>query len=162
MHPDTQTDCQHLSDPASQPELEVIAYDYYDGATSGTLTCNRCGVSYRLQMLDWDDWQRVRIFSLAPLDRSHYERFRDLRLEHRTDWSEVSDELGRILEASGPIRWVIALDSFGDRLIASRRVAQDELTRLDWTAYHDTPPAHDWFSFVGLHKRTVSAGEAPL
>jgi hypothetical protein len=51
----------------------VIATGYFDGETEGFLRCGVCGQSYRFQLLDWDEHQDRRIFTLVRISQSLYD-----------------------------------------------------------------------------------------
>lgn len=57
--------------PWGDPNL--IATGYFDGETEGLLRCGFCDQTFQFQLLDWDENQDQRIFSLARISLSAYE-----------------------------------------------------------------------------------------
>ncbi len=58
--------------PAASPFGEVICLDYYDGPVSGITRCTVCETAYVFRLLEWDQGQDVRVFSLAALPPSSF------------------------------------------------------------------------------------------
>lgn len=59
-------------------QIEVIALDYYDGATEGfALTIKNQGISY-FKMIAWDDCQDQRLFAAVSIARLTFFRVIDL------------------------------------------------------------------------------------
>ena len=60
------------------PVLKILALGYYDGPTDGLLQCEN-GLVYRFEILAWDsEAQDVRVFSLAPMPPTAFDRLAEL------------------------------------------------------------------------------------
>lgn len=59
-------------------QIEIIALEYYDGATEGfALAVGNLGVSY-FKMIAWDDNQDKRLFIAVPVGRAVFSKVLDL------------------------------------------------------------------------------------
>lgn len=145
-----------VTDSAS-PFSVVVALGYYDGPTSGVAECAQCKLAYRFDMLDWDEGQDIRIYSLAPLPPDSWDNLTKLlpdSLRPGSVWvpnwifestakeTETQQKIDRILEGAGPIQLVIASDGLTKSVPRARQVGAQDLIA-----------GRDWFSFLGLQKR---------
>jgi hypothetical protein len=51
----------------------IVVLDYFDGETEGLLQCGICGRRYYFSLIDWDEHQDMRIFSIHAVDRAIFE-----------------------------------------------------------------------------------------
>jgi hypothetical protein len=138
------------------PFAQIVFMRYYDGAISGALRCaSGTSVAYRFDVLAidhsgeydhqaWDRGEEIRIFSLATLPISAYERFESILSQDdaRTRIAEDEDYFNAvysILDAAGPPELVIATHGIATGIIAARQVSSREISSVQ-----------DWFSFLGL------------
>lgn len=107
----------HLNETAS-PFSKIIVLDYYDGPISGVAQCARCDAAYVFQMLDWDEDQDIRTYSLSPLPSESFARLvQALTALGEPKWpvwvpiwtfptesirQTVEREVGTTLQAKGP------------------------------------------------------------
>lgn len=131
------------------PFSRLIAVGYYDGPTDGVVECGWCKATYWFEKLDWDDWQNVRVFSIAPVV------------------CDGLDDLANISGAAAP-RWpswalVGAIKpEFSAKLEALRQSAterafvvatRDLLVRLDVWRPFGLGAHGDWFTELALDRR---------
>jgi hypothetical protein len=75
--------CQKEKETADLESLFLtVALNYYDGPTSGVMQCRSCSAAYRFMMIDWDDYQDVRIHGFAPLSSKSFQQVVDLLSEY--------------------------------------------------------------------------------
>lgn len=65
----------HEQRGVASPFRKLLAVDQYDGATAG-LAIDGAGAVYVFQMLDWDDQQRLRVFSVSIVPTMHWNNIR--------------------------------------------------------------------------------------
>jgi hypothetical protein len=166
--------CQQLEafPGAKSPFSKIIALDFYDGPTSGITQCEICSSVYRFVMLDWDDDQEVRIFSLVPLPSQSWIQVANLLSKHETpNWpmwfprweipseavrNSVDDETDKILESAAMPEFAVAWDRYGSKVLAAKRLKKEDLKFIkDWFSLEPSDCVRDWFSFLGLEKYEV-------
>jgi len=151
--------CQQLEafSDVKSPFSKIIALGFYDGPTSGIVQCEICSAIYKFEMLGWDDDQEVRIFSLAPLASAAWTRMVNLLSKHESPkwplwfpkWefpsesvrNNVESETDKILASAAMPELVIASNRYGDRILAARKLAKEDLEYVK-----------DWFTWLGLTK----------
>lgn len=147
---------------------KMIILDYYDGPVSGVAECEQDGQAYCFDMLDWDDQQDVRIFSLAPLASESFNRVVHLCSRQEEPrwplWVPTRPEdfpaseaekfwfaIAETLKDAGPPEWIVAWRDFGEGFLSIRNITQEDKLTLDgWFARLE--PSRDWFAFLGLKK----------
>lgn len=165
------TCCQRLEafSNVKSPFTKIIALGFYDGPTSGIAQCEVCSAIYKFEMLDWDDEQEIRIFSLAPLASQAWNQMVNLLSKHEApkwpvwfpQWefpseavhNSVDSESDKILARAGMPELVIASNRYGDRIIAAKKLTTEDRAYVkDWFALEPSEVARDWFSYLGLVK----------
>jgi hypothetical protein len=144
------------------PFSRVIALDWYDGPRAGLLQCGECGREFRFELLDEvindDEGQDVRIFSLAPLPTHSMERLSDALSRYQTPvhpvwvplWqfptAEEESTLDRltdqILDESGPPELAIATPDLMGEIVAAKAITTEDLAGVA-----------DGFSFLGIVRK---------
>jgi hypothetical protein len=121
-------------------------------------------------MVDWDDYQDVRIHSIAPLSSKAFQQVVDLLSKYEPPkwptwfplrqyasnqvYDLVEKRISEILGTAGAATMVVALSQWGDRILAARSLAESDLKNIqDWFSLEDPKAARDWFSFIGLVRR---------
>jgi hypothetical protein len=143
---------------SSSPFSRMVELDYYDGPVSGALQCRVCLATYRFEMLDWDDKQEVRIFSLAPLPQDAFAQvvredaeFPKGSLPPEWDREAAYQKLKRLLDEAGPVELVIAWRRSDGKVLTARRVGEAERGDIRSGApWEADRPSRDWFGFLGL------------
>jgi len=155
---------------AKSPFSKIIALGFYDGPTSGMAQCEICSAIYKFVMLDWDDDQEVRIFSLAPFASAAWTRTVNLLSKHESpNWplwfpkwefpselvrNNVDNETDKILANAGISELVIASNRYGDRILAAQKLTTEDREYIkDWFSLEPSDVARDWFSYLGLTKK---------
>ena len=128
------------------PFARLIATSFYDGPTDGLVECGTCGLVYAFRMLDWDDNQDQRIFSLAS-----------------TGTSFQSIEKTSSIPPKWP-SWILSIDlpqstrnTINDACAAASRIefviaTHSLLTAIDVWVPSGLPVVGDWFSELGLKR----------
>jgi hypothetical protein len=123
-------------------------------------------------MIDWDDNQDVRIHAFAPLPSKSFQQAVDMLSKYEpAKWpmwfplrqyssdqlyDQVQKQLDEILGTAGTWTMVAALSQWGERILASRSLAEGDLKNIrDLSSLEDPIATYDWFTFVGL-VRSVS------
>jgi hypothetical protein len=166
--------CKNLqSDTAVESMFLVIVLDFYDGPTSGVMQCKTCANVYRFMMVDWDDDHNVRIHALAPLPPGSFQQVVDLLSQYESPrwprWTAVLrnlseeilaaiyEQLNKLVGSAGPATLLVALSRGGEQVLAVRALAASDPNDVqDWFSLAEAEPARDWFSFMGLIKKTAS------
>lgn len=163
--------CQELEafSNIKSPFSKIIALGFYDGPTSGIAQCEICSTPYKFVMLDWDDNQEVRIFSLAPITLPAWNQMVNLLSKHESPkwpvwfprWEfpseivrdNVDSETDKILASAGIPELVIASNRYGDQILAAKKLAYEDLEYVkDWFSLQPSDVIRDWFSCLGLTK----------
>ncbi|GEM_PF-1452453 len=163
--------CQRLETFSNikSPFSKIIALGFYDGPTSGMAQCEICSAIYKFVMLDWDDSQDIRIFSLSPIAKPAWIRMVNLLSKHESPkwpvwfpkWeftseavrNHVDSEADKILANAGRPELIIASNRYGDRILAAKKSVCEDLKYVkDWFSLEPSDVARDWFSYLGLAK----------
>jgi hypothetical protein len=153
------------------PFSKMIALGFYDGPTSGIVECESCFAAYKFTMIDWDNRQEIRVFSLASLPAQSLEEVVGIlspyELPHWPMWvprwqfpsDDIKADLNRrieeILAKAEPVHTIVAWSRYGETLVAAKSVDEGELTHIqDWFSTEHQKTERDWFSFLGLQKST--------
>jgi hypothetical protein len=154
---------------AKSPFSRQVALGFYDGPTSGMVQCEVCSAVYRFLMMDWDDRQEVRVFSLASLPVQSLEQvIQTLSPYDPPSWplwfpkwqfpsndirQSVDRRIDEILATAEPPRVVVAWSRYGETILAAKSVDQRDIEEIqDWFAVEDRKSQRDWFSFLGLER----------
>jgi hypothetical protein len=148
------------------PLAQMVVLDYYDGPVGGLLKCKVCGSEYHFYLLDWDEMHAVRIFALAPLPKSSFERIFGLfeATPDRRVWcppwptdertselyeSGIQNIIGRAASATVVIAW----DNRADKTLAMRGVDAPPAGNLSvWFDRQPGSDPFDWFGYLRLAK----------
>ncbi len=147
------------------PFSRIVALGYYDGFLSGVVSCDVCSTAYRVEILDMDDDQNNRIFSLASLATGLFNALVESISRYETpkwpfwcpqyqfgseeDRALVRNSVFSVLEQADTPNLIIASDSWLHRILAAKKVTLEELNS-----------AADWFSLLSL-ARDESGTPAP-
>jgi hypothetical protein len=160
--------CRGLIGPerAKSPFAKVIAFGYYDGPTLGLVQCAACARAYHFVLLDSDAGRDLRIFGLAPLPATSFERLVEALSRHQAPhwpvwvplWQFPSESDRRALdgltrhifdEVASP-EFAIATADIAGEILAGKAVTAEDVTQVeDWFSFlnmvepHDTRPGHD-------------------
>jgi hypothetical protein len=137
------------------PFARVIALGYYDGPTSGLVQCAECERAYRFDLLGWDEGQDVRIYGLAPLPATSFDRLVDALSRYQAPgwpvwvplWQfpsgsdrEALDGLTRqIIDAAAPTEFAIATEDIAGAILGGKAVTPEDVARIK-----------GWFSFLDI------------
>ena len=152
----------------------IVALRYYDGPTSGIVQCQTCSAEFNFMMLDWDDYQDIRIHALAPLPSGAFKQVVDILSEHEVPrwpmwfplWQypsrrvqdRLEEQINEILARAGTATMAAAFSQWGDRILAVQSLAEVDLKDVqDWFSLEEPTAARDWFAFLGLDKRVQSS-----
>lgn len=142
---------------AKSPFSKLIAFGYYDGPTSGVLQCDICTKAYKFEMLDWDEDQDVRIFSLSILPNLAFAKIVEVcqhcenpkwpvwvpiwQFPSEESQNKAEIEIEAILNTAMKPQIIVIAKNLTEEIIAARRMEEN--------ANKEVP---DWFSLVGLSK----------
>jgi hypothetical protein len=145
----------------------MVILEWYDGPVSGLLVCDKCVSVYYFVMIDWDQRQHMRVFSLAGAPAETLDNILRFFGELPT-WpvwfpsalkSPTDDFHARFapifegLRNRNPPSLVIAWDSAKKQCLAIRGLTTaDAADAVDWFLLDDPHPRRDWFSFLGLQR----------
>jgi hypothetical protein len=154
---------------ADDPFSQMVVLDYYDGPASGFLKCKVCGAEYHFFMLDWDQAHVVRIFALAPIPESSFQRLFAIfkASPDRPVWippalSRASEEqlsalydsgIQDVIDRAASPTLVIAWSIRAARTLAMRAI--DSSAAPHMSPWFDRPPdtsSFDWFKYLRLVK----------
>jgi hypothetical protein len=142
------------------PFRRLLLTDYYDGEKDG-LAIDSQGSVYVFRMLDWDDQQHMRVFSLADTPGVHWKDFEEAFR------SGLGDSESWVLPPSLPADAGTALQQMeaAARLIgviASRRLTSEIAVWRPLNSLPETAPAQGWLAWLGLPLAAQSVEEAIL
>lgn len=139
------------------PFSKLIALGYYDGPTSGLVQCDTCSAVYRFEMLDWDEDEDVRIFSLSPLPAEAFDQIVKVceqssspkwpiwvpiwKFASSAEENQANQEIEQILNQAKNPQLIVAAQDLTQEIIATQKVEIDNLNQVK-----------DWFSQLGLSK----------
>ena len=166
--------CQHVKAGAEAgPAYLMVVLDYYDGPTSGGMQCQVCFAEYRFMMLDWDDQQSDRVYSLEPLPPKSFKQILGVLSKYELPkfplWfpsrqypSEqvqelVERQLAEIMDKAGSATTVIAMSQWGEKILAAKALSSSDMKYVQsWFSLENPKPSRDWFSFLGLVKEATT------
>ncbi len=146
--------CSHLlgAEAGSFPFRERLILDYYDGLAVGIVSCADCDATYVLELLDWDQGLRRRVFRLATISReivAEYE-VKGGRATCKLESGQL--ELEALLSQREATRTLFALDVDGLRLIASASLEGVPIPTGPWGELREVGQDERWFGLLGLTK----------
>jgi len=140
---------------AHSPFSRIIAFDYYDGPTSGVIQCKQCLDAYKFEMLAWDEGQDVRVFSLALLPSHTFTRLMKALAplgspswpvwvpvwEYQTDSlrEAVEQEVQYLLNEADSPQYVIAAQDLLNTLLRFKEISQENY-----------PIGQNWFDLLHI------------
>jgi hypothetical protein len=146
------------------PFGQTVVLGYYDGPTAGLTRCPECARAYRFDLLDWDDEQDVRIFSIAPVPLDAFDAVlkacpqsaepKQAIWVPRWEFASESQQeaanaaIERALNRAEPVEAAVAVADGLGRILAERRIGATDLAEVK-----------DWFEFLGLPRRRSTADE---
>ena len=160
--------CQHLKEGAeARSAYLMVALDYYDGPTSGVMQCQIFFAEYRFMMLDWDDRQSDRVYSLEPLPLKSFKQILDVLSKYEPPklplwfplrqyaskqvYELVEQQLAEVMGKAGSATTVVAMSQWGEKILAARALSSSDTKYVQsWFSLKEPKPSRDWFSFVGL------------
>jgi hypothetical protein len=109
------------------PFGRIVVTGYYDGPTEGVVECAACGMCFAFVLLDWDEQQDLRIFSLAPLperfdvlmQRAGLQATQDRTVLIGTSYLESAGTLRKLLQSAAAPTLAIATRNMLDGVIKS-------------------------------------------
>jgi len=150
---------------------KVISLDWYDGTTSGVVTCSQFMSAFRFDILAWGPYQDTRIFAISPLAVEDFEQivrlYGDIEVPVWPYWypkwptGSPGEELlrtgidGHLANAKGP-EFVVASDSMFETLLAAKRL--DASSREQLPGEFDGIPFRDNFDYW---KEFLRLGQVP-
>lgn len=160
---------------ADDPFSQLVVLDYYDGPASGLLKCKACGTEYHFFMLDWDDLHSVRIFALAPIPESSFQRLialvkegPDQRVWIPRVFSRASEEklaelydqgIQDIINQAATPSAVMAWSIRAEKTLAIRGIDSSAAQRLyPWFEHQPQPVEFDWFGYLCIARDLQPAG----
>lgn len=145
------TCCCELTTSGRRPSpfTRVLAAGYYDGPTEGIIACGACGRAFAFRLLKWDSDQDLRVFAIGGIQEDFEDLVERWIGANRSEAVTILPPLST--EANGQL--VRLLESATSHVVA----AEDLLTEL--LAIQEITPADaigevDWFSRLGLHRRS--------
>lgn len=165
---DSPINCQHLKEGAEAGSTYwMVALDFYDGPTSGVMQCQVCFAEYRFTMLDWDEHQSDRVFSLEPLPVQSFNQIVEVLFNYEPPklplWFPlrpypskqvhelVERQLAEVMNNAGSATAVIATSQWGEKILAAKALSSDDTEYVQsWFSLEEPKVSRDWFSFLGL------------
>jgi hypothetical protein len=163
--------CQEFTDPhgSLKPSAKVLAFEYYDGPTSGVLRCEVCSSVWRFEMIDSDDAIKQRVFALAPMPETSFDELVQVnlrfgeprwpiwaptwRFENEEQGREVESLVDRVLSTAHLVQSVIVSAGILQPIKAARQLSPSEMFEIG------SPQAErDWFAFLSVD-RDVDNGD---
>lgn len=162
--------CRHLETGArAGPIYSIIALDYYDGPTSGVIRCQVCSAEFKFMMLDWDDHQGNRVYSLEPLPLHSFKQIEDVLSKYelpkspvwfplrqyssKQDHEFVEQQIAEILDQAASAIAVIAMSQWGETILAGKALNAIDMKYVrSWFTQEEPQASLDWFSFLGLNR----------
>jgi hypothetical protein len=142
------------------PFRRLLLTDWYDGEKDG-LAIDSQGSAYVFRMLDWDDQQRMRVFSLADTPGVHWKDFEEVFR------SGLGDSESWVLPPSLPADAETALHRMEGAarligVIASHRPTAEIAVWRPLNSLPETAPTQGWLAWLGLPLAAQSVEEAIL
>jgi hypothetical protein len=148
----------------------MIALDFYDGPTAGVAECAACHAEYLFEMLDCDDYQDVRIFSLAPLPAGSLEQVLSVcpksqaprwpvwcviwKFPTEAQREAASQHVDEVTGRAGSPEAVIAWEGYAETILAARPLMVDDVPDVKPLLSHGVENLpRDWFAFLGLVRK---------
>jgi hypothetical protein len=166
--------CEHLKAGAeAEAAYLMVVLEYYDGPTGGVMQCQICFAEYRFTMLDWDDHQGERVYSLAPLPPRSFEQVVAILSAHEPPkwplwfplrqyssqqiYDLVERQLAEIVGKAGLAIKVFAMPQWGERILAVKALSSGDIQDVQsWFALEAPTAGRDWFSFLGLVREAAT------
>lgn len=156
--------------------FSIVVLNYYDGPTSGVIQCDSCLATYKFTMIDWDDYQNVRVHAFAPLPSESFRRIVDLLSKYEPPkwpiwyplrpyasdqlYDSVEKQIHESLELAEPATLAVALSQWGEKVLAVRNLSESDMNDVkDWFSLEDPKAARDWFDFMGLVRKIDESNE---
>lgn len=123
--------------PSVSPFERLLAFDVYDGPTSGLVICPDGDDVFFFRMLAWDEERDRRVFSLSRVPTevvkwviALLESFETPRWPEwwlRADWNEeqrrrADQALARIISEAGPVEWVVVCTRMLESIEFAKRI----------------------------------------
>ena len=171
--------CQHIEKSAEAGSTySIVALDYYDGPTSGVLQCLVCSADYKFMMLDWDDHQGDRVYSLQPLPQHSFKQIVDILSKYESpklplwfplrqysskqDYEFVERQVAGIIAKAASATAVVAMSQWGETILAAKALnISDTKYVQSWFALEEPKASRDWFSFLGLDRSPAEETSHP-
>ncbi|MBI4854577.1 MAG: hypothetical protein HY819_22490 [Acidobacteria bacterium] len=145
--------CKQLTKSPNSPSpfFRIIVLDYYDGAKAGILQCQICSSVYKFDMIDWDEHQDIRIFTLSELPCQSFEILISICQEiEKPKWPQwvinwqpnnitIDKRTQKILDLAEPITMIVVSTNLSSEIIGATDVTSPQII-------HDC----DWFSYFNL------------
>ncbi len=166
---DEKPDCGWLSTSAKldAPDFTVIVQDFYDGPTEGVVGCYGYGVTYKFEMLDWDDKQDIRIFRTSPLSYKYFAEIVKVYSQYdQPRWpvwmpnlsklpkslrEDVYRKVDLFLDEAEPISCIVAWQNSDLQLIKCKSTTDATFRNVkDWLPWENSTSNTDWFSLMNL------------
>jgi hypothetical protein len=146
--------CSHWSgaESGSRPFRERLILDDYDGMTVGILSCVSCDATYALELLDWDQRLRRRIFRLATIPNEIVTRY-EAKGGRATCKLEIGRlELEALLSQREPTCALVALDMDEPAWLGFAEIATEPVPTGVWGDVVASVEDGRWFERLGLSK----------
>jgi hypothetical protein len=145
----TSTCCRHLTDSQKKidsPFLRFVVTDYYDGLRAGFAECDVCKTAFKVNLLDWDSNQNLRILRFQEVETSPFRILDEFGESFAASWPilvlfdnppnrELIDRFERIPVATSRKALMIASENASVSLLAVHElVPTDAGDKVDWFA----------------------------
>lgn len=137
------------------PFSKIIVFGYYDGPTSGIVQCRLCTTVYKIETLDWDNMQDMRICSLALLQTPYFNQLVNLltplgtptwpvwvpiwKFESQEKEEILNRQVQEIVEKAGKVSLVIATENIATEVLTAKKITPEEFGSVK-----------NWFSFLDI------------
>lgn len=147
--------CAHLR--GERPALAIApdgVLEWLDGPITAVARCVRCGGLALLELLDWSEDRRVRIYAAAGLDAEPLAVYRRNARGATCDPSRLDRETAALLACAGPVERLLALATDESEARASAPPPRGfTVSPASWQQRLPAPGDPTWFERLGLAKR---------
>jgi hypothetical protein len=150
----TTTCCRHLTDSQQKvdsPFHRFVVTDYYDGLRTGFAECGVCKTAFKVNLVDWDSNQNVRILRFQEVEISPFGILDESGASFDSSWPffvlfdnptnrELIDRFERIPVAVSRKALMIASENASTSLLAVQELKPTDVgDKVDWFANWSLP-----------------------
>jgi len=108
--------CAHLAgdDVTTLPVAPDDALEWHDGPVVAVVRCGVCGSAGLLDLLDWTDGGRTRVYALAGIDAAAVALYLRNVARGSCDLARRQREVEALVASAGPPERIVARDAVGD------------------------------------------------